>query len=71
MKTVPSAYNLFNVLRGRDWSYPHMQMNSYSLDRLGRLLADAEECSSGTPASYPSFPPRQSYDGALIVFRKG
>ncbi len=34
--TSPSA-----LRRGRDSSYPYMLMNSYSLNRVGRLLADA------------------------------
>jgi hypothetical protein len=68
MKTVPFAYNVFNLARGRAWSYPHMQMNSYSLNRLGRLLADA-----GIMEWHISFLPgaaRLSHDCAIVVFRK-
>jgi 2-polyprenyl-3-methyl-5-hydroxy-6-metoxy-1,4-benzoquinol methylase len=68
MKTVPLAHNIFNVARGRAWSYPHMQMNSYSLERLGRLLADA-----GITQWHVRFMPgtvRLSHDSAFIVFRK-
>ncbi len=69
MKTVPLAYNVFNLLRGRDWSYPHMQMNRYSLNRLGALLADA-----GITEWHTRFLPgngRMAYDAAIILFRKG
>jgi SAM-dependent methyltransferase len=31
---LPLASNLLNLARGRDWSYPHMQMNVYDLGRL-------------------------------------
>jgi ubiquinone/menaquinone biosynthesis C-methylase UbiE len=69
MKTVPFAYNIFNLARGRDWSYPHMQMNPYSLNRLGGLLADA-----GVTEWHTRFLPgdtRMAYDGAVITFCKG
>lgn len=69
MKSVPLAYNLVNVARGRAWSYPHMQMNHYSLNRLGYLLAQA-----GITEWHTSFLAglgRMSHDSAVIVFRKG
>ena len=37
---LPLAHNLLNVLRGREWSYPHMQMNTYSLNRIALILRD-------------------------------
>jgi 2-polyprenyl-3-methyl-5-hydroxy-6-metoxy-1,4-benzoquinol methylase len=37
-RTVPYAYNVVNVLRGRPWSYPHMQMNVYRLNALASRL---------------------------------
>jgi 2-polyprenyl-3-methyl-5-hydroxy-6-metoxy-1,4-benzoquinol methylase len=37
-RTVPYAYNVANLVRGRPWSYPHMQMNVYPLDALVLLL---------------------------------
>lgn len=38
-RTLPLAYNVANVIRGRPWDYPHMQMNVYSLNSLAlRLL---------------------------------
>jgi hypothetical protein len=36
---LPVAGNLLNLLRGRPWSYPSMQMNGYRLERLLALLA--------------------------------
>jgi ubiquinone/menaquinone biosynthesis C-methylase UbiE len=69
MKTVPLAYNLANLARGRAWSYPHMQMNSYSLTRLGALLARA-----GIRTWRVTFAPgagRMAHDCAVIEFCKG
>jgi trans-aconitate methyltransferase len=41
-KSVPFAPNLVNVLLLRlNWSHPYMEVNAYSLDRLGVLLADS------------------------------
>lgn len=68
MKTIPFAYNIFNLARGRDWSYPHMQMNPYSLNRLGCRLAE-----SGIAEWHTRFLPtntRMGYDGAVITFQK-
>jgi SAM-dependent methyltransferase len=68
MKSVPCAHNLFNLARGRSWSYPHMQMNAYSLNRLGGLLADAGIAEWHTRFLAGSTP--TAYDGAVITFRK-
>jgi SAM-dependent methyltransferase len=35
---LPLTHNVLNVARGRRWSYPHMQMNVYNLNRLLRIL---------------------------------
>jgi SAM-dependent methyltransferase len=68
MKTIPLAYNIVNLTRGRAWSYPHMQMNHYSLNRLGRLLADAGITEWHT--SFMSGLGRMSHDSAVVIFRK-
>lgn len=39
MKHVPFAPDVWNLVRRRPWSYPHMQMNSYRLDHVLELLA--------------------------------
>jgi 2-polyprenyl-3-methyl-5-hydroxy-6-metoxy-1,4-benzoquinol methylase len=66
-KSVPSAYNPFNLVRGRDWSYPYMLLHSYSLNRIGRLLVDA-----GVTQWHTRFTPttERSYDAVTIIFRK-
>ncbi len=68
MKSLPFAYNLVNVARRRSWSYPHMQMNHYSLNRLGRLLAD--EGIAEWHTRFLAGLDRMSHDSAVIVFRK-
>jgi ubiquinone/menaquinone biosynthesis C-methylase UbiE len=68
VKTVPFAYNIFNLVRGREWSYPHMQMNHYSLNRLGCLLAEAGIAEWHT--RFLAGSGRMAHDGAVIVFRK-
>lgn len=37
---LPLAHNVLNVVRRREWSYPHMQMNAYSLNRIALILRD-------------------------------
>ena len=37
---LPFAHNLLNVARRREWSYPHMQMNVYSLNRIALILRE-------------------------------
>jgi 2-polyprenyl-3-methyl-5-hydroxy-6-metoxy-1,4-benzoquinol methylase len=37
---LPLAHNVLNVLRGREWSYPHMEMNVYDLNRIALVLRE-------------------------------
>jgi hypothetical protein len=37
---LPLAHNLLNLVRRREWSYPHMQMNVYSLNRIALILRE-------------------------------
>jgi 2-polyprenyl-3-methyl-5-hydroxy-6-metoxy-1,4-benzoquinol methylase len=56
------------LVRGWDPGYPYMLMRSYSLNRLGRLLADA-----GITEWHARFTPGttwRSYDDVNIIFRK-
>lgn len=39
---IPLAHNLVNLLGRRPWSYPYMEMNLYSADRLLRSVLDQE-----------------------------
>ena len=38
----PLAHNVLNILRGRKWAYPYMQMNVYDVNRLMLILRDHE-----------------------------
>jgi 2-polyprenyl-3-methyl-5-hydroxy-6-metoxy-1,4-benzoquinol methylase len=40
--TWPLAHNVLNLMRGRKWSYPYMQMNVYDLNRVMLILRDHE-----------------------------
>jgi 2-polyprenyl-3-methyl-5-hydroxy-6-metoxy-1,4-benzoquinol methylase len=63
---LPSAHNVANIVRGRPWSHPHMEMNVYNLGRLLRLLRDA-----GVPATYTHVAQRLGgYDACMILFRR-
>ncbi|MGA2321090.1 MAG: methyltransferase domain-containing protein [Solirubrobacteraceae bacterium] len=67
-KSVRSAYNPLSLVRVWDLSYLYMLMNSYSLNRLGRLLADA-----GVTDWHVQFnpgPTGRSFDAVAIIFRK-
>ncbi len=71
-KSVGAAYNPFNLIRGLDWSYPYMLMNSYSLNRIGKLLADAgvTEWHVKWDARVKQVTTWRSYDAVTIIFRK-
>ena len=63
---LPLAPNLLNVLRGRPWDYPHMQMNVYDLPRLMRILHDF-----GTAMVHVQLAPRWGgYDACSLYFRR-
>jgi 2-polyprenyl-3-methyl-5-hydroxy-6-metoxy-1,4-benzoquinol methylase len=57
-RTIPFAYSVSNVLHGRPWSYPHMQMNVYSLDAIAKRLRGRGfeqlwlELDGGSPGAY-------------------
>jgi SAM-dependent methyltransferase len=69
-KSVPLAPNLVNVLFLRqNWSHPYMEVNAYSLNRLGVLLAEA-----GITQWHVRFGRARTWRKlsiANIIFRKG
>jgi SAM-dependent methyltransferase len=68
-KSVPLAPNIVNLFLGRNWSYPYMEVNGYSLNRLGVLLAEA-----GIKQWHVRFGPARAWRKlsiANIIFRKG
>jgi SAM-dependent methyltransferase len=58
-----------NVLGAVDWSYPYMLMHSYSLNRLGVLLADAG-VSSWHVKWVAAAARSRAFESATIFFRK-
>lgn len=61
---VPLAHNVLNVARGRDWSYPHMQMNVYNLNRVTQILRDR-----GLRKVYVRLGPRSAgFDPCTVYF---
>jgi len=65
---VPLAASLANLRRGRDWSYPTLEMNCYSLERLMRILYAADVRRASVvfePAAGAS-----GYDSAVLVFER-
>jgi SAM-dependent methyltransferase len=66
LKWVPCAAGVANVARGRRWSYPHMQMNRYRVDRAARVL-DRHGCDLRRvePVRATGI---MGFDGAMLVF---
>jgi 2-polyprenyl-3-methyl-5-hydroxy-6-metoxy-1,4-benzoquinol methylase len=68
-KSIPLAHNFVNVLILRlNWSHPYMEVNAYSLNRLGVLLAD-----SGVTQWHVRFRRARKWQGlstATVIFRK-
>ncbi len=62
---VPLANNLVNVLRGRRFGHPPMQINSYSLNRLMAILQD-----SGCHLAQMRPTRHQGVRGVIVYFRK-
>jgi len=61
---VPAAW-LINVLRGRPWNTPVMQMNSYSLNRIAVLLRQA-----GIPDFSVRVEEHEGSIGAFLLMRR-
>ncbi len=68
-RTIPFAYNVANLVRGRPWAYPHMQMNVYQLNRLAsELLRQGYE---GLRLEiHPGPPSRLGHAGAMLIFAR-
>ena len=63
---LPLAANILNLVRGRPWSYPHMQMNVYDLSRLMLVLRG-----QGVQVVHLTLAPRSGgYDACSLYFRR-
>ena len=65
-KNVPLTHGVMNLLRGRSWGHPLMQMNAYSLNSLFRVLYE-----TGCERVESHFTNHEGYIGAVLFFRKG
>ena len=64
---LPGVSNVLNLVRGRPWSYPHMQMNVYDLSRLAVILQ-----SCGVETIHVALePPWGGYRSCTLYFRRG
>jgi SAM-dependent methyltransferase len=63
---LPWASNALNLMRGRAWSYPHMQMNVYDLSRVAVILH-----ARGVETIYVALaPPHGGYQTCTLYFRR-
>jgi SAM-dependent methyltransferase len=67
-KSLPLAPNIANLLMGKEWSHPYMELNSYSLDRLARLLA--QEGVADWNACFTAARKRRKFDKVTLFFSK-
>ena len=58
-------HGLFNLAQGKSYSWPLMQMNSYSMNRVLDILLDAD-CSN----LYVEFEDHDGFRGAILYFEK-
>jgi SAM-dependent methyltransferase len=64
-KKCKPIHCLINILSGRKWNYPQMQMNHYSLDQLFALLQDR-----GIASLAVEMTKHTSHYGAVLLFRR-
>lgn len=64
-KNIPYFYNAWNLLKRRAWSYPHMQMNMYPLDKLMDVLKN-----NGISGCYMEFRRGGWTSDVLLIGRK-
>jgi SAM-dependent methyltransferase len=63
---VPLARYVRNIARGRPWAYPHMQMNTYDLNRISLVLRD-----QGVRELYVKVEARSAgFDPCTVFFRR-
>jgi SAM-dependent methyltransferase len=64
-KSIPLAHEAMNLVRGRAFGSPLMQMNCYSLDRVLGILHETacDDC-------YLQFTRHGAYDGVVVFFQK-
>lgn len=64
-KSVPLVNGIVNIVQGRSFLYPMMQMNHYSLNRVFSVLDE-----SGCGGAYARFTDHGGHLGAILFFQK-
>jgi len=64
-KLLPFAHNLRNLIEGKDFSYPLMQMNHYNLNNLFLILQE-----TGCHSSYTRFTNHSGHCGVILFFQR-
>jgi len=67
-RTVPLAYNLGNVARGRPWGHPDMQMHAYPLNAL--VLRLRRRAISGVRVVMADDPGDRGFASCVLVFAR-
>jgi len=62
---LPFAKNIINVIKGRDFSDPEMQMNNYDLNKLFLMMQKANVCKF-----YAEFTDHKGALGIIVYFQK-
>jgi ubiquinone/menaquinone biosynthesis C-methylase UbiE len=62
---IPLACNIFNIIKGKSWNTPMMQLNNYNLNYILQTLKK-----NGCEHSYIRYTKEDEYYGALIFFQK-
>jgi hypothetical protein len=62
---IPLAKNILNIIKGRSFFSPYMQMNPYNLNRLSRIMQR-----HGVRDLYVEYIYHTGYLGAVLYFKK-
>jgi len=62
---IPLAHNIFNIIKGKPWNTPMMQLNNYNLNYILQKLKE-----NGCGHSYIRYTKEDYYHGVIIFFQK-
>jgi hypothetical protein len=63
---IPFVANVWNLVRGRPWSYPRMRMTAYRLDRVLEQLASHGVAASNT-VHHPATGPMEFHSVTVLL----
>jgi SAM-dependent methyltransferase len=64
-KIIPHLYNVMNLIKGRDFNYPYMELNYYKFNKLLKILQD-NNCNN----CYIRFTNHPNMLGVILFFQK-